>query len=186
MIGGAKRSLGSSSRLTPKWSRSGSAIVFEVIGTSALKASETFTRLVPSLVTLIAYTASFVFLALSLRTIPIDCLCHVGRSRHRLDRFGWMVLVPADAGRSGTDWARPDRWRRRPCERLLTIAPALSRSQLSMGFSISTVSRCGRSLGSYASRCSGSCAQSNSGSSRTTAGASSWNTCAAPDSGQRD
>jgi small multidrug resistance pump len=71
MIGGAKRSLGSSSRLTPKWSRSGSAIVFEVIGTSALKASETFTRLVPSLVTLIAYTASFVFLALSLRTIPI-------------------------------------------------------------------------------------------------------------------
>jgi small multidrug resistance pump len=47
------------------------AIAFEVVGTSALKASETLTRLVPSLVTLIAYTASFVFLALSLRTIPI-------------------------------------------------------------------------------------------------------------------
>ena len=47
------------------------AIAFEVLGTSALKASETLTRLVPSLVTLIAYTASFVFLALSLRTIPI-------------------------------------------------------------------------------------------------------------------
>ena len=47
------------------------AIGFEVVGTSALKASETFTRLVPGLVTLIAYTASFVFLALSLRTIPI-------------------------------------------------------------------------------------------------------------------
>jgi small multidrug resistance pump len=47
------------------------AIAFEVVGTSALKASETFTRLVPSLVTLITYTASFVFLALSLRTIPI-------------------------------------------------------------------------------------------------------------------
>ena len=47
------------------------AIAFEVIGTSALKASETLTRLVPSLVSLIAYTASFVFLALSLRTIPI-------------------------------------------------------------------------------------------------------------------
>ncbi|HEY6550732.1 MAG TPA: SMR family transporter, partial [Solirubrobacterales bacterium] len=41
------------------------------VGTSALKASETLTRLVPSLVSLIAYTASFVFLALSLRTIPI-------------------------------------------------------------------------------------------------------------------
>ena len=47
------------------------AIAFEVVGTSALKASETLTRLVPSLVSLIAYTASFVFLALSLRTIPI-------------------------------------------------------------------------------------------------------------------
>ena len=47
------------------------AIAFEVVGTSALKASETLTRLVPSLVTLITYTASFVFLALSLRTIPI-------------------------------------------------------------------------------------------------------------------
>jgi Small Multidrug Resistance protein len=48
------------------------AIEFEVLGTSALKESETLTRLVPSLVTLIAYTASFVFLALSLRTIPIS------------------------------------------------------------------------------------------------------------------
>lgn len=47
------------------------AIAFEVIGTSALKASDTFTRLVPSLVTLIAYRVSFPFLALSLRTIPI-------------------------------------------------------------------------------------------------------------------
>ena len=93
-------------------------------------------------------------------------LCHVGRSRHRLDRLGWMVLVPADAGRSGTDWACPDRWRRLPCERLLTIAPALSRSQLPIGFSISTVSPCGRSLGSYASRCGGSSARSNSGSLR--------------------
>jgi small multidrug resistance pump len=47
------------------------AITFEVIGTSALKASETFTRLVPSVVTLAAYTVSFLFLALSLRTIPV-------------------------------------------------------------------------------------------------------------------
>src|SRR5262245_33632434 len=39
------------------------AIGFEVVGTSALKASETFTRLVPALVTLIAYTASFALLA---------------------------------------------------------------------------------------------------------------------------
>ncbi len=47
------------------------AIVFEVIGTSALQASDGFTRLVPSLVTAITYAASFVFLALTLRTIPV-------------------------------------------------------------------------------------------------------------------
>jgi small multidrug resistance pump len=47
------------------------AITFEVIGTSALKASGTFTRLVPSLVTLAAYAVSFLCLALSLRTIPV-------------------------------------------------------------------------------------------------------------------
>jgi small multidrug resistance pump len=47
------------------------AIVFEVIGTVALKASDTFTRLVPSVVTLIAYPVCFFFLALTLRTIPV-------------------------------------------------------------------------------------------------------------------
>src|SRR5262245_44296263 len=47
------------------------AIICEVIGTSALKASDTFTRLFPSLVTVVTYAASFLFLALSLRTIPV-------------------------------------------------------------------------------------------------------------------
>jgi small multidrug resistance pump len=47
------------------------AIVFEVIGTSALQASQALTRPVPSLVTLVAYAASFVFLALTLRFIPV-------------------------------------------------------------------------------------------------------------------
>lgn len=47
------------------------AIAFEVVGTAALKESETFSRLIPSLVTLVAYAASFLFLALSLRTIPV-------------------------------------------------------------------------------------------------------------------
>lgn len=47
------------------------AIVFEVIGTSALQASQSLTRLVPSLVMAVTYGASFVFLALTLRTIPV-------------------------------------------------------------------------------------------------------------------
>jgi small multidrug resistance pump len=49
----------------------GIAIVFEVIGTTALKQSDAFTRLIPSLVTVATYAASFVFLALTLRTIPV-------------------------------------------------------------------------------------------------------------------
>jgi small multidrug resistance pump len=47
------------------------AIVFEVIGTAALKASDTFTRLGPSIVTCVAYPFCFFFFALSLRTIPV-------------------------------------------------------------------------------------------------------------------
>jgi len=47
------------------------AIAFEVVGTSALKASESFTRLLPSLVCVSAYAVSFLLLALSLRTIPV-------------------------------------------------------------------------------------------------------------------
>jgi len=48
----------------------GIAIVAEVIATSALKASEGFTRLGPSLVVLLGYGIAFFFLSLTLRTIP--------------------------------------------------------------------------------------------------------------------
>lgn len=47
------------------------AIIAEVIGTSALKASEGFTRLWPSLVVVVGYGVSFYMLALTLRAIPI-------------------------------------------------------------------------------------------------------------------
>lgn len=47
------------------------AIVSEVIATSSLKASEGFTRLVPSLAVVIGYVAAFYFLSLTLRTIPV-------------------------------------------------------------------------------------------------------------------
>ncbi len=47
------------------------AIAGEVIGTSALKASEGFTRLGPSTVTAIGFAVAFYFLALALRTIPM-------------------------------------------------------------------------------------------------------------------
>lgn len=47
------------------------AIVGEVIGTSALKASEGFTKLWPSLIVVAGYGFAFYFLSLSLRTIPV-------------------------------------------------------------------------------------------------------------------
>ncbi len=47
------------------------AIVSEVIGTAALKASEEFTRLVPSLIVALGYGSAFFFLTLTLRTIPV-------------------------------------------------------------------------------------------------------------------
>ncbi|GGG33027.1 DMT family transporter [Chelatococcus composti] len=47
------------------------AIVGEVIATSALKASESFTRPLPALVTVIGYGVAFYCLSLTLRTIPV-------------------------------------------------------------------------------------------------------------------
>jgi small multidrug resistance pump len=47
----------------------GIAIVAEVIGTSALKASASFSRLGPSLVTIVGYVIAFFFLSLTLRVM---------------------------------------------------------------------------------------------------------------------
>jgi len=49
----------------------GLAIVAEVIGTTALKASESFTRLVPSLVVVVGYGVAFYCLSLVLKTVPV-------------------------------------------------------------------------------------------------------------------
>ncbi len=47
------------------------AILCEVIATSALKASEGFTRLTPSMLVVAGYAAAFYCLSLTLRTIPV-------------------------------------------------------------------------------------------------------------------
>ena len=47
------------------------AIVAEVVGTSALKASAGFSRLVPSLVVVMGYAVAFYCLSLVLKTIPV-------------------------------------------------------------------------------------------------------------------
>jgi small multidrug resistance pump len=47
------------------------AILAEVIGTSALKASEGFSRLLPSVVVIGGYGVAFYFLSLTLKQIPV-------------------------------------------------------------------------------------------------------------------
>ncbi|RCV88161.1 DMT family transporter [Billgrantia montanilacus] len=47
------------------------AIVAEVVATSALKATEGFTRLWPSLIVVVGYVLAFYMLSLVLRSIPV-------------------------------------------------------------------------------------------------------------------
>ncbi|WP_101066441.1 DMT family transporter [Roseovarius salinarum] len=47
------------------------AVAAETVGTSALQASQQFTRLAPSVLVVVAYALSFYLLALVLRTIPV-------------------------------------------------------------------------------------------------------------------
>ena len=47
------------------------AIIFEIIATPALKKSEEFTKLIPSIITIVGYCGAFYFLSFAIRTIPI-------------------------------------------------------------------------------------------------------------------
>jgi len=47
------------------------AIATEVIATSALKSAQEFTKLIPSTIVITAYIASFYFMMLALRTLPV-------------------------------------------------------------------------------------------------------------------
>jgi small multidrug resistance pump len=54
-----------------KWVFLSIAIIAEVIGTSALKSAEGFTKLVPSIIVILGYGIAFYFLSLTLKTIPV-------------------------------------------------------------------------------------------------------------------
>lgn len=54
-----------------QWLVLGGAIVAEVIATSALKASDGFSKLAPSLITVTGYLIAFYLLSLTLRTMPV-------------------------------------------------------------------------------------------------------------------
>jgi small multidrug resistance pump len=73
------------------------AIALEVIATSALKATDGFTRLAPSLVTLIGYGLAFYFLSLTLRTMPVGIVYAVwsGAGIVLIAVIGWIYYQQA-------------------------------------------------------------------------------------------
>ena len=69
------------------------AIIAEVIATTALKAAEGFTRLLPSVVVVVGYGVSFYFLSLTLRTIPVGVVYAIwsGVGIVLISLLGWIV-----------------------------------------------------------------------------------------------
>ena len=76
------------------WLFLGAAIMAEVAATSALKASEGFTRLWPSVVVVLGYGIAFYCLSLTLRTIPVGVAYAVwsGVGVASIAVIGWVFL----------------------------------------------------------------------------------------------
>lgn len=81
------------------------AIVSEVVATSALKASDGFSRLWPSLIVLAGYAIAFYFLSLTLKTIPVGVVYAIwsGAGIALITLVAWIVFgqsldVPAIVG----------------------------------------------------------------------------------------
>lgn len=72
----------------------GAAIVCEVVATSALKASDGFTRPAPSAVTAVGYLVSFYLLSQALKTIPVGVAYAVwsGLGIVLIAAIGWLVF----------------------------------------------------------------------------------------------
>jgi small multidrug resistance pump len=68
------------------------AIVSEVMATAALKATEGFTRLTPSIVTVLGYASAFYFLSLTLKTLPTGVVYATwsGIGIVLISAFGWL------------------------------------------------------------------------------------------------
>jgi small multidrug resistance pump len=73
------------------------AIIFEVVATTALKQADGFTRLAPSLVTVLGYALAFYFLALTLRTMPVGIVYAIwsGAGIILITAIGWVLFRQA-------------------------------------------------------------------------------------------
>jgi small multidrug resistance pump len=70
------------------------AIIAEVVGTTALKASNEFTRLWPSLLVVFGYGAAFYFMAISMRMLPVGIIYAIwsGMGIVLVSIIGWLVF----------------------------------------------------------------------------------------------
>ena len=70
------------------------AIIFEVIATSCMKASEGFTKPIPSLIVIVGYAIAIYCLALTLRTIPIGVAYAIwsGAGIALVSLIAWLVF----------------------------------------------------------------------------------------------
>ena len=70
------------------------AIVAEVVGTSFLRASEGFTKLVPSVLVIAGYGLAFFFLSLTLKDIPVGIAYAIwsGAGVTLITAIGWLFL----------------------------------------------------------------------------------------------
>ena len=70
------------------------AIVAEVIGTTALKASNEFTRLIPSLIVVVGYGTAFYFMSISMRVLPVGIMYAIwsGMGIVLISVLGWLVF----------------------------------------------------------------------------------------------
>ncbi|AGI69060.1 putative multidrug resistance protein [Octadecabacter antarcticus 307] len=76
------------------------AVIFETIGTTALQASQQFTKLGPSVIVVIAYSIAFYLLALTLKSMPVGIMYAIwsGSGIVLIALIGWVVF------RQTLDW----------------------------------------------------------------------------------
>ena len=70
------------------------AVASEVMGSSALKASQGFSKLLPSLLVVLGYGSAFYLLSQSLKTIPLSVAYAVwsGLGTALIALLGWLVF----------------------------------------------------------------------------------------------
>jgi small multidrug resistance pump len=70
------------------------AIIAEVIATTALRASDGFERVLPSVIVVVGYSAAFYFLSMTLKTIPIGVAYAVwsGVGIVLISAVGWVMF----------------------------------------------------------------------------------------------